>query len=320
MSMTRLKLIGFAVSLAAAACSSSQEKSDALDIVVADDESGLRGTTVVGDEEVVIETRIVVEPAEATDGTTHDEEFLLVTITGDDATPYADWRLGILSDKLTGTIAGRNFGQETSARRSDDDWTALAASPTGALLTEVSQRAGAAMARPDLAPVEFHLFTVADVGPYLQTLPAIFAGADALCGDGTCSVDETDGNCPEDCGCAAEDACGGVAPFGCYCTEDCAENGDCCVDACQTCGAGCPPCGENVPCEGSCTNVLNACDGKVDCLTGEDEAQCNTGACRPGQLACDSGGCIEFYQFCDGTANCPGGEDEVCECAYCDPD
>jgi hypothetical protein len=55
------------------------------------------------------------------------------------------------------------------------------------------------------------------------------------CGDGTCAADETDESCPEDCGCAASGC--QLAPFGCYCDADCAENGDCCADACDACGS-----------------------------------------------------------------------------------
>ena len=51
------------------------------------------------------------------------------------------------------------------------------------------------------------------------------------CGDGSCGGDENDGNCPQDCGCAALDTCGGVAPFGCYCDATCGETGDCCSDS-----------------------------------------------------------------------------------------
>jgi pseudolysin/vibriolysin len=52
----------------------------------------------------------------------------------------------------------------------------------------------------------------------------------AGCGDGVCSVDENDGNCGVDCGCAAQDTCGWVAPIGCWCDAGCAQNNDCCAD------------------------------------------------------------------------------------------
>ena len=51
------------------------------------------------------------------------------------------------------------------------------------------------------------------------------------CGDGTCADSETDASCPQDCGCGAPDlSCGSVAPYGCWCDEVCAMNGDCCAD------------------------------------------------------------------------------------------
>jgi hypothetical protein len=317
----KVRLFGLlALSAAVAGCGSAQEKDDGLDIERADAGGGLRGTTVVDGEEITVETQMVIASAEGPAGE-RLEETLVATVTGEDDVRHAEWRLHVLSDRLTGQFAGHDFGPEPegAARRDGFDWAQLAGSRTGAVLTAVSLRAAGAMGNPDLAPVELDLFTVADMGPYLQALPTIIDGIDALCGDGVCSVDETDGNCPEDCGCAAESACGGVAPLGCYCGAGCAENGDCCVDACRTCGAGCPPCGEATPCEGTCANALNTCDGATDCTSGEDEARCGGGACRAGQMACESGACIEFHQFCDGTNDCPGGEDEACECAYCTP-
>jgi len=51
------------------------------------------------------------------------------------------------------------------------------------------------------------------------------------CGDGVCSVDETDENCGVDCGCAVEDTCGWLAPFGCWCDSGCGgPNHECCAD------------------------------------------------------------------------------------------
>jgi pseudolysin/vibriolysin len=58
----------------------------------------------------------------------------------------------------------------------------------------------------------------------------------AGCGDGECGEDEDDETCGIDCGCRApEDACGSVAPYGCWCDPGCAEAGDCCADA-EVCG------------------------------------------------------------------------------------
>jgi hypothetical protein len=56
----------------------------------------------------------------------------------------------------------------------------------------------------------------------------------SACGDGECAEGETDENCGADCGCGA-DACGTVAPFGCYCDADCAATGDCCADVEEVC-------------------------------------------------------------------------------------
>lgn len=302
--------------------SEAREDSPALEIEQADGE-GLRASTSVDGERVEIEARAVIEPL--LDGEqTFDDEYRVARVIGEDETVYADWRLRLLTDEVTGELGGWPLdgeGAEQAGRiaRRAGDWSAMAASRVGAVLDQVSARAQAARGG-ELAEVDEELALVADMGPYLQALPALVDDSAADCGDGVCSVDETDANCPEDCGCAAEPSCGGVAPFGCYCGEDCAENGDCCVDACQTCGAGCPACGDEVPCGSTCANVGNVCDGQADCPAGEDEAQCGAGACRAGQIACGDGTCVEFYQFCDGREDCAGGEDEVCECAYCDPD
>jgi vibriolysin len=53
--------------------------------------------------------------------------------------------------------------------------------------------------------------------------------AEPGCGDHICDGDETDENCPQDCGCAALE-CGQLAPFGCYCDPICHQYGDCCSD------------------------------------------------------------------------------------------
>lgn len=58
------------------------------------------------------------------------------------------------------------------------------------------------------------------------------------CGDGICSPNERDRDCPQDCGCSAISTCSGQAPGGCYCDSACEEGGDCCIDACPTCGYG----------------------------------------------------------------------------------
>jgi len=321
MTTRRQLTVSFALSLAAVACGSSGGQDDdgeGLDIVVADETDGLRATTTVDGEEIDIEVTIETEPNEAPDEPAY-QDFLILTVRGAEDPPYSEWRLGILSDALTGKYAGVAFGGQTTSRSAA--FADLSSSNVGTVLSEVSARAAVVLAADELSDeLRLHMVSVSDVGPYLQALPTILSGVDVVCGDGLCSVDETDENCPEDCGCAAEeDNCGGVAPFGCYCNQDCDETGDCCVDACQTCGAGCQPCGEDVPCDGSCINVSNACNGTVECASGEDEAHCSSGACRAGQLACADGTCIEFYQFCDEVDDCAGGEDEVCQCAFCDP-
>jgi len=60
--------------------------------------------------------------------------------------------------------------------------------------------------------------------------------APAGCGDGVCAEDEDDESCAQDCGCAAPgDTCGSVAPFGCWCDDDCDVTDDCCADVEDVC-------------------------------------------------------------------------------------
>jgi pseudolysin/vibriolysin len=61
------------------------------------------------------------------------------------------------------------------------------------------------------------------------------AWTDLDCGDGVCTGDETDENCPHDCGCTGGNTCGEVAPFGCWCDAECEARGDCCVDVEEAC-------------------------------------------------------------------------------------
>ena len=59
------------------------------------------------------------------------------------------------------------------------------------------------------------------------------------CGDGVCSVDETDASCGIDCGCAAKDVCDSVAPFGCWCDAGCSltDPGYRCCDDIDVCSS-----------------------------------------------------------------------------------
>jgi vibriolysin len=51
------------------------------------------------------------------------------------------------------------------------------------------------------------------------------------CGDGVCSGDESDETCGQDCGCrSTDDSCGRLAPYGCWCDDECEDNNDCCAD------------------------------------------------------------------------------------------
>ena len=89
--------------------------------------------------------------------------------------------------------------------------------------------------------------SVAPPGPAVLTYAAP-VGAPftplAVCGNGTCDAHESCSTCPNDCGLCGDGtctgSCGGPSPLGCWCDPGCETSGDCCADACETCGVGCP--------------------------------------------------------------------------------
>lgn len=65
--------------------------------------------------------------------------------------------------------------------------------------------------------------------------------------------------------------------------------------------------------DASCIASALRCDGKADCLDGDDEQSCDgaAGACPDNQFACSDGTCIPGNWRCDGEyEDCTGGEDE----------
>lgn len=68
---------------------------------------------------------------------------------------------------------------------------------------------------------------------------------------------------------------------------------------------------EYVKCPNSyCIPPRYICDGKRDCIHGEDELACEQFEC-PGRYRCvESSACIYLQQLCDGIRQCPKGDDE----------
>jgi hypothetical protein len=61
------------------------------------------------------------------------------------------------------------------------------------------------------------------------------------------------------------------------------------------------------------------CDGKRDCLHGEDELNCMSSKCPDSQFTCNSGQCISIGKKCNGDKDCLDGSDEFnCEPVECD--
>ena len=124
----------------------------------------------------------------------------------------------------------------------------------------------------------------ADVGPIEVELDAgeqvvvVVDGRGGQSGDFTLDVFALEGSCAG--------ACDGPAPGGaCFCDAACVAAGDCCVDACASCG--------QCRCQPSCAGV--------DC--GDDGCGGSCGQCAPGE-ACEDGDCVED--------RCAGVECEAC--------
>lgn len=71
------------------------------------------------------------------------------------------------------------------------------------------------------------------------------------------------------------------------------------------------PARDYVKCANSyCIPWRYICDGKWDCMMGEDEIGCSRYVC-PGQYKCaNQSSCILLHQLCDGQRQCPMGDDE----------
>jgi hypothetical protein len=148
----------------------------------------------------------------------------------------------------------------------------------------------------------------------------------AECGNGSCEYGEDPCNCSDDCpndpnACEACEC--GSSGGDCSCDWWCTWFGDCCANACDTCGY-CPECGN-----GWCEQGEDPCSCPSDCSNDPDSCE----ACECGSYSencwCDDK-CVEFGDCCwnaciecgscptepecgDGICQPSGGEDE-CNC------
>jgi hypothetical protein len=265
-SMARRHPLLLAIPMVACGVSIGPPSNPPLEVAGADPAVGFQAFANVDGERIHIEATPVSEEMEGSVSPT-------TTVTGADGTVYATWTTDPATGEPSGTIGGQSFGRPED-RATDRDpavWGPIVNSRVGAVLDEVSGQAEATLTSGQYLDVEEVLQDVDSMGPLLHALAD--PEAETECGDGVCSEDEDDRECPEDCGCAAPSSCGGVAPFGCYCDPECMANGDCCADACDACSVdGCPMCGETeLACGTACVPEERLCDGIDDCPMREDE-------------------------------------------------
>ena len=78
-------------------------------------------------------------------------------------------------------------------------------------------------------------------------------------------------------------------------------------------------CTNSYKCPGSyCIPFHRVCDGRPDCIQGEDEVQCDDYICRSFLRCSDSRICVHPNYVCDGVNHCPSSDDEMlCDVRIC---
>jgi alpha-tubulin suppressor-like RCC1 family protein len=145
---------------------------------------------------------------------------------------------------------------------------------------------------------------VCSVGESCGSCPAD-CGTCAYCGDGTCNNGESVGSCPADCAVCGDGLCTGAetsssCPQDCYCGNgvcDGAESLSSCPGDCSVCG------------DGLCTGAENVYSCQGDCSV------CGDGICSGAE---DINSCVMDCSVC-GDGICSGAEDAFTCPADCDP-
>jgi len=115
---------------------------------------------------------------------------------------------------------------------------------------------------PDVPDSEALVDTIPDLEPDVGSDVGVDVSPDGVtCPNGTCDLGEDDGNCPQDCGCAAAASCNDPAPAGCYCDVCSVFLSTACLDAFPQCGV-VDTCG-NLACDTVCGEDMTTCPG--DC-------------------------------------------------------
>ncbi len=127
-----------------------------------------------------------------------------------------------------------------------------------------------------------------------------------VCGNGKCEAGETAANCAKDCatgpttGNICDTTCGAQAPSGCYCDNQCAQYGDCCLADGSLPTKGNP----NTACTGSTCADCNGGGG-----TTPPAAVCGNGKCDAGETTANCA------KDCPATATCGNGKCDAGETA-----
>jgi hypothetical protein len=120
-------------------------------------------------------------------------------------------------------------------------------------------------------------------------------GSGPMCGNGTCEAGETSANCASDCAgssASCKGICGKQAPAGCFCDDQCMQNGDCCSDKALVCGgASGPTCGNGL-CEAgeSSTSCASDCPASSSTCKGYCGGK-SAGACYCDDQCAQNGDC-----------------------------
>jgi hypothetical protein len=141
-------------------------------------------------------------------------------------------------------------------------------------------------------------------------------GSGPMCGNGTCEAGETSANCASDCAgssASCKGICGKQAPAGCFCDDQCMQNGDCCSDKALVCSGSGPTCGN-----GTCEAGETAASCPADCAGSSASCKGICGKQAPAGCFCDDQ-CMQNGDCCsDKALVCGGASGPTCGNGLCE--